>query len=191
MSKFILKNVRISFPALFEPKAFNGESNPSYEATFLIDPKDPQVAELNAAIEAVAKEKWKDKADAVMKTLRAQDRLCLHDGDLKSNLAGYAGMLYLGARSGAKPKVYDNIADPNTNKAREITSAADGKPYSGSYVNARIDLWAMDNSYGKRVCASLVSVQFWKDGEAFSGGPQGSADDFETLGVGADVDDLI
>jgi hypothetical protein len=52
--------------------------------------------------------------------------------------------------------------------------------YGGCYVNASIDVWVMDNSYGKKVLASLNAIQFVKDGEAF-GSKSEAADDFEDL----------
>ncbi len=54
--KVKLNNVRLAFPALFEPKAVNGEGDPRFSATFIFDPKHPAVAEIEKAIEAVAKE---------------------------------------------------------------------------------------------------------------------------------------
>ncbi|MDF3086641.1 ssDNA-binding protein, partial [Burkholderia sola] len=54
--KIKLSNVRLAFPQLFEAKTVNGEGKPAFSAAFLIDPADPQVKELNAAIDQVAKE---------------------------------------------------------------------------------------------------------------------------------------
>ena len=65
--------------------------------------------------------------------------------------------------------------------------AEDGKPYSGCYVNASVELWPQDNNYGKRVNATLMGVQFFRDGESFSGGGVASEDDFDDV----TVDDLI
>ena len=56
----------------------------------------------------------------------------------------------------------------------------DGILYGGCYVNVSIDIWIMDNQYGKKVLASLNAIQFVKDGEAFGSKSEG-ADDFEDL----------
>jgi anthranilate phosphoribosyltransferase len=48
----------------------------------------------------------------------------------------------------------------------------------------------MDNKYGKRICASLLGLQFVKHGEQFSGGGVASADAFEALDD-EDLDDLV
>lgn len=92
--KIKLTDTRLAFPVLFEAKTVNGEGKPAFAAAFLLDPTDPQVKALNQAIEAVAKEKWGAKADAIIKQMRAQDKTCLHDGDLKSNYDGFPGSLY-------------------------------------------------------------------------------------------------
>jgi len=177
--KIKLNNVRLSFAQLFEAKTVNGEGKPAYSASFLIDPKDPQIAAVNAAIETVAKDKWGAKADATLKAMRAADKTCLHSGDLKSNYDGFEGMLYISSRNAMRPLVIDVDKSPLVE--------SDGKPYSGCYVNCSVELWAQDNNYGKRINATLMGVQYFKDGESFSGGGVASEDDFDDL----TADDLI
>lgn len=181
--KVKLNNVRLAFPELFEASTVNGEGNPAFSASFLLDPADPQVADLNRAIEQVAKDKWGAKADAIVKQMRATDKVALHDGDLKANYDGFPGNLYVSARSPSRPLVIDRDKSPLT--------AQDGKPYAGCYVNASIELWAQDNNYGKRINASLRGVQFFRDGDAFAGGGAASEDEFDDLAVGATADDLV
>ena len=171
--KIKLNAVRLSFPQLFEAKTVNGEGKPAFSASFLIDPKDSQVAVINNAINAVAAEKWGAKAEAMLKTIRAADKTCLHSGDLKANYDGFEGMLYVSARNAIKPLVVDTNRSPLTEQ--------DGKPYAGCFVNASIELWAQDNNYGKRVNATLMGVQFYKDGESFTGGGVADTDDFDDL----------
>ena len=171
--KIKLNGVRLSFPQLFEATTVNGEGKPAFSAAFLISPKDPQVAAINAAIDAVAKDKWGAKAEANIKAMRAADKVCLHSGDLKSNYDGFEGNLYVSARNSMRPLVIDVNKSPLT--------AQDGKPYAGCYVNASIELWAQDNNYGKRVNATLMGVQFYKDGESFTGGGVADTDDFDDL----------
>jgi hypothetical protein len=177
--KIKLNAVRLSFPQLFEAKTVNGEGKPAFSAAFLISPKDPQIAMINTAITTVAAEKWGAKADAILKTIRAADKTCLHSGDLKSNYDGFEGMMYISARNPLKPSVVD------TNKSPLV--AEDGRPYAGCYVNAVLELWTQDNNYGKRVNATLMGVQFYKDGESFVGGGVADADDFDDL----TIEDLV
>lgn len=181
--KLKLSNVRLAFPSLFEAKTVNGEGKPAHSATFLIDPADPQVKAVNAAIEQTATEKWGTaKAPPQLAALRKADKTCLHDGDLKAAYEGFAGNLFISARNPARPTVLDADKTPLT--------AADGKPYAGCYVNAIVDLWAQDNQFGKRINATLSGVQFLRDGDSFSGGGVASEDDFDIVTEGADADDL-
>lgn len=180
--KLKLSNVRLAFPQLFEAKTVNGEGKPAFSATFLLDPTHPGIKEINAAIEAVAKEKWGAKAEGILKAARAADKVALHNGDLKANYAGFEGNFYVSARNATRPLVINADKSPLTEQ--------DGKPYAGCYVNASIDVWAQDNNYGKRVNASLGGVQFFKDGDAFVGGGAADESDFDDISSGATADDL-
>lgn len=178
--KIKLSNVRLAFPAIFQAQTVNGEGDPAYSATFILDPKHPQVREIQSAIKDIAKAKWGAKADQTLTLMEKQDKTALHDGDLKANYDGFAGNLYVSARSKARPTVVDRDRRPLT--------AADGRPYAGCYVNAVIELWAQDNQYGKRINASLGGIQFAADGDAFGGGGVPvSADDFDDLAA----DDMV
>lgn len=181
--KVKLNNVRLAFPQLYEAKTVNGEGKPAFSATFLLDPTHPDIKALNAAIDAVAKDKWGAKADAILKTARAADKVCLHNGDTKAEYAGFEGNFYVSARNATRPTVIDADKSPLT--------AQDGKPYAGCYVNAVVDIWAQDNNYGKRVNASLGGVQFFRDGDAFAGGGAASADEFDNIAEGAAAEDLV
>ena len=174
--KVILKNVRLAFPVLWEPEAFGDGDDSACSASFLIDPEKQkaEIDKVKVAIKEVATEKWKDKAAALLKSMGAKGDICIHDGSEKVEYAGFEGMMFVSARSKARPVVVDRDKSPLTQK--------DGKPYAGCYVNASLDIWAMDNKYGKKVCASLIAVQFKDDGEAFGGGERYSEDDFEDEG---------
>ena len=167
-----LKNVRIAFPAIFEAKTFEGTGDPAYSASFILEKGNPGIKEAEATILAVAKEKWGAKADAVLKDLKAKDKTCLRDGDSKADYDGFPGNMYIAARNKSRPLVIDRDKSPLTQ--------ADGKPYGGAFVNANVDIWPQDNGFGKRINATLVGVQFSKDGDAFSGAAPGTPDDFET-----------
>lgn len=176
MAKVTLSNVRLTFPTLFDPKQVNGQGEPKFSASFLIPRDHPQLATLTAAIKEAAASKWNAKAPDVLKALQASDKLCLHDGDAKSDYDGYAGHFFINASNKVRPLVIGGGAD---GKAPLV--AADGKIYSGCYVNAIIEVWPQDNQFGKRVNASLLGVQFVKDGERLAGGGTAAADDFEAI----------
>jgi hypothetical protein len=57
----------------------------------------------------------------------------------------------------------------------------DGTLYSGCYVVVHVNIWAQDNQFGKRINCGLLGVQFYKDGEAFSGGRISSVDEFDEI----------
>lgn len=180
--KIKLQNVRLAFPTLFEAKTVNGEGKPAFSASLLIDPADPQVAAINKAIDAVAAEKWGAKAAAILAGARKADKVCLHDGDLKASYDGFPGNLFISARNPMRPTVVDADKTPLVE--------ADGKPYAGCYVHAVLELWAQDNNYGKRVNATLMGIQFFRDGDSFTGGGVASDDDFDDVTAGATADDL-
>lgn len=182
--KLQLKNCRLAFPQLFVATKVDENSKPAFSAAFLLKPDDPQIKAINAAIDAVAKEKWKDKATVQLATLRAQDRVALHDGNLKSQYDGYPGMMFVNSRSAMKPLVIDADKTPLVESS--------GRPYAGCYVNAHIDIYAQDNpKYGKRVNAALRGIQFVRDGDAFAGSPPASDDEFEDMSEGADAASLV
>jgi hypothetical protein len=163
--KIKLKNVRLSFPSLFNKAEFNGDVG-KFEATFLIN-KETQastVSDINEKIKAIIKEN---------KIKVASDKRCVKDGD-DVDYAGYNGHISLKAANNKRPLVID--------RDKSILVEEDNKPYSGCYVNATVELWVQNNNYGKRVNCNLLAVQFAKDGESFgAGGASGSADDFDEL----------
>lgn len=180
--KLKLNNVRLSFPNLFEAKAVGGEGSPRFSAVFLFDPGGATASAVEQALVDAATEKWGAKAAATLKSLRATDKVCVRDGDLKSDYEGFAGQIYLSANNPTRPTVLDADKSPLV--------AADGRPYAGCYVNAVVEIWAQDNQYGRRVNALLKGVQFAKDGDAFAGGGVASEDDFDDVTAGATADDL-
>lgn len=183
IGRIMLKNVRLAFPSLFEATRVGTDDNskPRFSASLLLPQDHPQVKEIEQKMRAVAKEKWKDKAEAIYKGLEKSDKLALHDGDTKSQYDGFAGMLFVSAaaQEGSRPTVIDTNKAPLTQK--------DGKPYAGCYVNVSLDLWAQDNGFGKRINAQLRGVQFLRDGDAFAAGRPADSDEFEEVTDGADA----
>ena len=171
--KVHLKDVRISFANIFEAKQVQGQGDAKFSASFIFPKDHPQKAEIERGLVEAAKEKWGAKATEVLKSLKAADRLCLHDGDAKPDAEAYPGNLFINASNKQRPLVIG----PN----REPLVASDGKPYSGCYVNAIVEIWPQDNQFGKRINASLLGVQFLRDGERLSGGGVAAADDFEAI----------
>lgn len=190
-----LKDVRLSFPDLFEAKQFEGQGPFSYRGAFL-QSEDQKVylqqadkswkpTTMAKVIEAVATEAWKAKAGAILKTLDGNpQKICWYDGNLKE-YDGYADNFVLSSSRGqdkGRPLVMDRDKSPLTEK--------DGKPYAGCYVNATVEVWAQDNKYGKGIRATLRGVQFVRDGDAFSAGTPVNDDEFDEIEAPETADDI-
>jgi len=141
--KVIIKNVRLSFPSLFQHEVYAGESTEKYAATFLIPKSDK--ATVNA-IEHACKQALTDKyGDKIPKGFK----MPIVDGSEKE---------FIGE---------DNVSIKATTKKRPQLINRDKSPiheddsilYAGCYVNASIDVWVMDNSYGKKILCSLKTVK--------------------------------
>ena len=165
-----LKNLRIAFPALAAPQSL-GEGEPAYGAKFIIEPGSEAEKTLDAAIAAVAKDQWKDKADSILRALRDDKKVCFTKGEYRSKKTGeaydgFAGKFYLNTRNAkAQPTVVDRMGNQVASKA-EIERLI----YSGCYVHVSLDIWAQANGYGNRVNCTLRGVMFASDGENFGGG---------------------
>lgn len=181
--KIRIDNVRLAFPVLFTAKPGPNGGDPRFSATFIIPPNHPALATVRQAIKDVAKEKWGEKADNILKQLKAGNKLCLRSGEEKPDYEGFEGNYFVSSGNKGRPLVLDRDKTPLTQ--------ADGKPYAGCFVNATLDIWAQDHpQHGKRINASVTGVQFYKDGDAFAGGTVASEEDFEDLAdTGGDGDE--
>ena len=165
--KYTLKNVRLSFPSLFQKAKFNGAET-KYEATLLLD-KEAHADIIKEIQKGIAE---KIKTDLKGAKLGA-DKICLRDGE-DAGYDGYEGCMSFKAANNKRPLVIDRDKTPLTEE--------DGKIYSGCYVNAIVELWSMNNEYGKRVCGNLLGVQFFRDGEPFAAsGESAGVDDFDSF----------
>lgn len=185
-----LDNVRLAFSQqLVKPGTIPGadaNAKPKWNCTLLLGPEHPQYEQLKKIQIAVAKDKWKDKAQAVYAALEKKDRLALHDGDGKPQYDGFPGNFYLSpsAEENKRPTFLDGQKNNLDEKgvARVL--------YAGCYVNASVEIWAQDNQWGQRINAQLRGIQFYKDGDAFGSGSAASDDEFEAVTDGADAGDF-
>src|SRR5690348_10280642 len=149
--KVLLKNVRLSFPDLFQPSAF-GDGEPKFGATFLIDKNDKATVDmLRAAALTVATDTWPKGVPKGVK-------YCIRDGSEKE-YDGYDNTLYIRASCKKRPPVINRDKSPIVEQDNAI--------YAGCYVNAAIELWGQDNKWGQRVNAQLLGVQFYGEGDPF------------------------
>lgn len=162
----LIANARLSFPHLFKPSMFGDDptKEPTYQATFIVDKGGPEHAKLKAAIMEVIREQWGNKPAGL--------KHCLRNGEEKE-FDGYGpDKIFVSANNITRVSLFDRNGTPLVE--------ADGRPYAGCYVNAKLRLWAQDHpKWGKRVNAQLLGVMFSRDGDAFGGGAKAAtADDF-------------
>lgn len=180
-----LKNVRLSFPHLIEPRPDTfGNSAPRWTASFLINPESEEWEKVEKAIKQKAKETWEDKSEAILKSLKTKsNQRFWGDGDEKLNKQGepydgYVGVKYVTTSKTAKvgtipPQIIDKqakVVDPN-NQVAYVEAAKE--LYAGCYVNAVIKIWAHkgneSNKWSDGIKAELLALQFAADGERFGG----------------------
>jgi hypothetical protein len=111
------------------------------------------------------------------------DMLCIKDGDdiaEEKDYPDYVGMWAVKAGNNKRPTLI--------NRDKSQLEEDDNVLYAGCYVNAIVQPWAMNNSYGRRVNANLLGVQFAKDGVPLGDSVTASADEFDD--IEDDLDDL-
>jgi len=144
---------------------------------------------MEKVLSAVAKDAWKENGDKMLARFDSSQK-CYRDGENRLNkdgevYDGYAGMMYVTAKNKSKPTIID--------QRRELLTEADNKPYSGCYVNAKIEVYANTNAETRGVFATLLGVQFVRDGDRFGGGGVADAEDFDEIDIedAAADDDLL
>jgi len=150
----LVKNVRASYLHVFEPWAMNPGEKAKFSGKFLMS-KTTHKAEIMALGNHLVK-----MCQENLKTKLPADKLFLRDGDA-SGKTEQEGHFVISASEEKRPNVINRDKSPLT--------ADDDVVYSGCYVNVLIRPWVQQNSFGKRINANLLAVQFVKDGERFSG----------------------
>jgi hypothetical protein len=194
--KIMLNNVRLSFPILGEPERYQNkpDQKPRWSATALIPNTDTaQQKMIMAEIKAVAEEQWKAKAGAALAAILSDRKACCYVDGKTKDYDGYQEAWALTAHRYAdkgRPLVISAAREPIYKADGSFYDGMAGKIYSGCYVNFQFELWAQDNSNGKAIRATLLGVQFLRDGDAFGGGVAPKVDDFGDVSEGADADSL-
>lgn len=194
LGEVILRDVRLSFAHIFEPQEFRddetGAVRRTFGANFLIDKEDDPYGNLKAvkaAAKAVREKKWGSKQPNLK-----PEKLCLRDGD-HEDWDGYEGCFYLSTNSpeSRPPSVVTNRKDKDGDWI-EAVPGQQNAPYSGCYVNAIVRIWAQDaepKKGGKRLNASVESVQYRRKGEAFGAAPADPNSKFTDDDVSDEGDD--
>jgi hypothetical protein len=198
MAIVILKNVRISFPDLFVPgKPMNPGDAAKYGCQSIIEPGSEAETAAKSAMMQTAQEtfgaNWKAIVQAMEKTKK-----CLRNGndnlDKEGNIRdGYEGKMYLVARNKAKPAL---VGRRNADGTFQHFTEADGKPYGGCFANVKVDIKAMKakDKIPNQIYASLLAVQFVRDGAAFGaapGTPEGFDDEPGEAGTAGADDEMF
>lgn len=184
MATIFLKDVRIAFCDLYEPRGFEDGGKKRYGATLLVEPDSPNDKLIRQTIQEAAIEKFgdKDKAAKFVKSVAGQKgQFCYLDGDVK-DYDGFAGNMALAAHRNddqGAPAVVDRDKTP--------LPQSSGKVYAGCYVNAKVDIWIQHPKYPGVRC-TLAAVQFNRDGEAFAGS-RANAEGFDDLGSDEEAED--
>lgn len=181
----MLNNLRIGFPALAEKQSV-GDGEPAYGGRLIVDPTDKAtVDKIEEAMLAAAKLRWKDDASTVLEFLKQEEKVAFSRKEYRNKktmkvYGGFEGKFHLGMRAAKnQPTIFNQYGEPVTDKAK-----IGALIYSGCYVNAKVEFWAQDNNFGRRVNCTPLGVMFVADGESFGGGTAPAAaddDDFAKL----------
>jgi len=192
MPVVILKQCRLSYPDLWKPgKPMNEGDKPKYGAQFIFDADSEAGKIAQQALKDAAQEtfgaNWQAivaEMDKTKKCVRRGDSNLTKDGAVRD---GYAGKLYVVARNAAKPLIIG--PKKGADGQFPVLTEEGGKPYGGCYVNVKVDIKAMKakEKIPNQIYATLLTVQFVADGEAFGAAP-GTAEGFDDV-EGATADD--
>ncbi|MDO5015270.1 MAG: DUF2815 family protein [Clostridia bacterium] len=171
-TKVLLTNVRLSYPHIFEPYAFEGQSE-KYSASLIISKDDKEsLAIIKEAISGameVGESKLKGKSKKAI-------RIPLRDGDTdRAEDPAYENSFFINANSTRAPQVVALYADPKTKKPVFLDEE---DVYPGCYVNVTINFFAYNTSGNVGIGAGLGNIQKYDDGERF-GSATSAESDFE------------
>ena len=192
-----VKDARLAFARLHkaearkDPKTGEARGKAKFSCTLLLDPSNAAHAETIKQVKADAarvldtryegRENWPkpNKATGMGGLI-----MCFGLGnDLEKVYDGYKDMFYIKCSDTNRPLL--------GNRAGKVVVEGDPQcPYSGCFVNAKISLWSYDNE-SRGINANVRSVQFVRDGDAFGGaGNRSAEEEFEAIGDAADASDV-
>ncbi len=190
-----LEDVLLNYAFLARPsqgKNDAGEVTYTYTVQAIFKAGSKQHEIMKKAIAAASIIGWGAQGDTIKAQLAAQDRLCIHDGNVsKGGVEPYKDMLYVTFNSKVKPKVVCWRNGANV----EIGPEDPLFPYSGCRATVLGDVYpqggngAKPNKGGKRINAGLTGVQFLKHDTPLGGGGRvASVEEFPTVQTeGADA----
>ena len=162
---------RLSYPHLFQPKAFKGQE-PKYSLSMLFN-KDDDLSQLEVAAHNAAQEKWgADKAQWPSKKVKSKKtgkiiskclvKMPFKDGETEHpDKPEYENVTFLNASSKKPPMVI--------NQGKEPIADATGLK-AGDYARASLIAFAYEGEGSFGVSFALIGVQKVKTGESLGGG---------------------
>jgi hypothetical protein len=188
----LIKEVRASYAHLFEP--YQGPPDPKTgnvpPARWGIVGLMPKTRAYRASKDLIRDHINQIVKDAKLKDLPAANKF-LRDGDLAAK-PEYEGMYTINAGEvkARPPALRGNVRDPKTKKPVVLRPGVDDAVIqSGYWVNLLIRPWFQNNTWGKKVNASLIAVQLVREDEVFGQGRISDDDVDETFDEFADDDD--
>jgi hypothetical protein len=172
VKKLVTPIFRVSFPAVFEAKAFDG-GPPKFSVSAIWDPSKFTAAEkqLWQAMLDLADEVSLERFKKKMSQLPPNFKRALRDGSEKAELAGYGeGKLFANLSSKMRPGLIGLDRQPILD-AEEF--------YPGCYARATITAYSYDNK-GKGVAFGLQNLMKVKDGERLDSRTDANEDFAET-----------
>lgn len=177
-TKIVIKNVRLSYVTVAEPRTPQGSDTPRYSVSIII-PKDSleEINKIKTAIDAakaIAKEKFGGKVPVNIRTP-------LRDGDVeRPDDPAYANSYFLNANSRNKPEVVDKYKKP----MEDLTQL-----YSGCYGHVSVVMYPYNTNGNKGIACGLSNIMKCADGEPL-GSKSTAASDFADIEVEVDLDDV-
>jgi hypothetical protein len=154
MTKLITPEFRGSFVTVMQPKAFSPDQAAKYSIVVALPKDEKFFADLDAAIQAAAMEKWGE----IPKKLKT----FLKDGDEEDEKYDWAGKTVFTASNKSQPGIVvrteQGLVEPMN----------DEDIYSGAFYRVSVRPYAYEYNKTKGVAISLDNVMKTKDGEKFT-----------------------
>lgn len=182
--RITVKGLILSFPQNLWvpgiPTTSTGTPKPAYNCQLLADYDSAAKAQIDAAIEEIAKAEWKDDWKAILDSIEGNpNRMCWIDGKKRPKYNGYAGRWALSV------KRYEADGAPvYLDRSKKPILQSSGLLYGGAIVNVVLDVWTYKKP-SAGISSTLNIIQFAGHGESLGGAAPVSEHDFE----GLDFDD--
>ena len=168
-TKLMLKNVRLSYANLFEPRE-NQSGQLRYSTALIIPKGHPQIPELEKAIESEGEGKFGKKWATMLKKNGSPLKDADKDGTADEN-AEYEDCYYINTSSKRKPQVVDRQVQPILDES-EI--------WSGCWANVSIAVFSFEVPENKGVSFGLNNVQKLREDDRLGGAPNAD-EEFEAM----------